>query len=41
MELYRDGIITRDDTGGVDLAPGNADAVFEMIEQVAANTGFG
>jgi aldehyde:ferredoxin oxidoreductase len=41
MELYRDGIITKDDTGGIDLMPGNADAVFEMIDQVAANTGFG
>jgi len=41
MRLFKNGVINREDTGGVDLMPGNADAVFTMMDQMAANRDFG
>jgi aldehyde:ferredoxin oxidoreductase len=41
MELYDRGIITKEDTGGLDLSWGNDDAFIELIEQVVFKKGFG
>ena len=41
MECYENGILTKDDTDGVDLTWGNADAVIEMIHKIARRDGFG
>jgi aldehyde:ferredoxin oxidoreductase len=41
FECYEKGLITMDDTGGVDLTWGNHDAVLELIEQLAHRVGFG
>jgi len=41
MELFEKGIITKEDTGGLDLKFGNTDAVIEMIRQIAHREGFG
>jgi len=41
MQLYKEGIISREDTGGVELMPGNETAIFQMMEQIAADRGFG
>ncbi|HVN23030.1 MAG TPA: aldehyde ferredoxin oxidoreductase family protein [Syntrophorhabdales bacterium] len=41
MELFEKGIITRADTDGIDLHFGNDHAVIEMVERIAARTGFG
>ena len=35
MECYEEGIITREDTGGVDLRFGNADAMVKTVEMIA------
>jgi len=35
MEAFEKGIISRDDTGGLDLTFGNADAMLAMIEKIA------
>lgn len=34
MELYEEGILTLEDTGGLDLRFGNDEAVLEMIDQI-------
>jgi aldehyde:ferredoxin oxidoreductase len=41
MELYQRGIVTREQTGGLDLTWGNADAVEALLFQIASREGFG
>ncbi len=41
MEWYEKGLITRKDTGGLDLTWGNAEAVITLIHQTARREGFG
>ncbi len=42
MECYEKGILTRDDTGGLELRFGDADAMLETLEQiVTGSTDFG
>lgn len=41
MECYEYGIINKEITGGLDLSWGNADAIFELIHQMARGEGFG
>jgi aldehyde:ferredoxin oxidoreductase len=41
MECYQRGVITKEDTGGLDLTWGNADALVELTEQIGRRTGFG
>jgi aldehyde:ferredoxin oxidoreductase len=41
MECYEQGLITQEDTGGVDLRFGNIGALLEMVQQIANRQGFG
>ncbi|MHB0859140.1 MAG: aldehyde ferredoxin oxidoreductase family protein [Anaerolineae bacterium] len=41
MECFERGLIGPQDTGGIDLRFGNADALLLMIEQIAQRSGFG
>jgi aldehyde:ferredoxin oxidoreductase len=41
MELYQRGILTREQTGGLDLAWGNAEAVEQLLFQMSRREGFG
>jgi len=41
MEAFEKGLISRQDTGGIDLTWGNHEAMLEMIKQVGENEGFG
>jgi len=41
MELYQRGIITRDDTDGMDLTWGNEDSIIELLRKIAFREGFG
>ncbi len=41
MDLFERGIISLEDTGGLDLAWGNGDAMETLIRQMAAGEGFG
>lgn len=41
MECYERGILTKEDTDGLDLRFGNAQAMLEMIEKIARRRGFG
>ncbi len=41
MECYEEGIITKEDTGGLELTWGNRHAIIPLIEQIALNKGFG
>ena len=41
MECFQKGIITTKDTGGIALEWGSRDALFQMIEMMAHNRGFG
>jgi aldehyde:ferredoxin oxidoreductase len=41
MECYEKGIITKEETGGVDLRWGNHEAVVRMTELIAKGEGFG
>jgi len=41
MNLYRDGVITKDDTGGIEITLGNEEAVLELVHMIARNEGFG
>ncbi len=41
MECFEHGILTRDDTDGIDLTWGNADAVIQMIHKIARREGIG
>lgn len=41
MEWFEKGILTPEDTGGIDLSFGNGDAVVEMVKKIAAREGLG
>lgn len=41
MECYEKGIFTKQDTGGIDLHFGNADAMLEMVERIGKKEGLG
>jgi aldehyde:ferredoxin oxidoreductase len=41
MECYEKGLITKNDTGGLDLTWGNAEAAIKAIELIARREGFG
>lgn len=41
MECYDRGLITKADTGGIDLTWGNSDAVVELAKKIAFREGFG
>jgi aldehyde:ferredoxin oxidoreductase len=41
MECYEKGLITKADTGGLELTWGNADAMLQLIELIARREGFG
>jgi aldehyde:ferredoxin oxidoreductase len=41
MECFERGILTREDTGGIDLRFGNADAMLEVIELISRRQGIG
>jgi aldehyde:ferredoxin oxidoreductase len=41
MECFEKGIITLQDTGGIHLTFGNAEAMVEMVEQIGRRKGFG
>ena len=39
MECYEKGIITKDETGGIDLQFGNVDAMIDVLKQIVTKTG--
>ena len=41
MECYEKGLLTKEDTGGIDLSWGNGDAVVQLIEKIARREGIG
>jgi aldehyde:ferredoxin oxidoreductase len=41
MECYEKGLITKEDTDGIELTWGNAEAIVAMVEKVAKREGFG
>ncbi len=41
MECFEHGLLTLDDTGGLDLRFGNAEAMLQMIERIARREGIG
>jgi len=41
MELYEKGLITKEDTDGLELNFGNAGVMVEMVERIALRQGFG
>ncbi len=41
MECFENGILTKDDTGGLDLKFGNAEAMVKMVEMIAKREGLG
>ncbi len=41
MELYEKGLLTIEDTGGLDLSWGNTESVLELIRKIAYREGFG
>jgi aldehyde:ferredoxin oxidoreductase len=41
MECFERGLITKEDTGGLELTFGNVDAMIKMIEMIAFRRGFG
>ncbi len=41
MEAYKKGLLTADDTGGVELEWGNAEAIVQLVEQIARRQGLG
>ena len=41
MELYDRGIITKEDTGGIELKWGDADVMITMVEKICKREGFG
>ena len=41
MELYERGILTKEDTDGIDLTWGNPDALIELIKKIAYREGIG
>ncbi|MCD6507400.1 aldehyde ferredoxin oxidoreductase family protein [Candidatus Poribacteria bacterium] len=41
MECYENGILTKEDTGGLDLRFGNAEALVKMVEMICRREGLG
>ena len=41
MECFEKGLLTKEDTGGIDLSFGNAEAVPEMVKMIAERKGLG
>lgn len=41
MDCFERGLITTEDTGGIELRYGNAEAMVQMVEQIAHRQGFG
>lgn len=41
MELYEEGIITKDDTDGIELKFGNTDAMLAILNKIVRGEGFG
>jgi aldehyde:ferredoxin oxidoreductase len=41
MDCYENGILTREDTGGMELNFGNAQAMMKLVEMIATREGFG
>ena len=41
MECYENGILTKRDTGGLDLRFGNSEAIVKMVEMIAQRKGLG
>ncbi|MBI4186613.1 MAG: hypothetical protein HY530_03785 [Chloroflexi bacterium] len=41
MELYKRGIISKEDTGGIEVTEGNEEAILELTRQMAYREGFG
>jgi len=41
IECYENGLITKEDTGGIELKWGNAEAIIKMTEMLAKREGFG
>jgi aldehyde:ferredoxin oxidoreductase len=41
MEIYEKGIITKEDTGGIELTWGNTEVAVEMVKKIARREGFG
>ena len=41
MECFENGILTKEDTGGIDLQFGNADAMMKIVEMIAKREGIG
>ncbi len=41
MDCFERGLITAEDTGGIDLRFGNAEAMVKMVEMIARRVGFG
>jgi aldehyde:ferredoxin oxidoreductase len=41
MDCFEQGLITSEDTGGLELRFGSAEAMVQMVEQIAAREGFG
>ena len=41
MECFEEGILSREDTDGLDLSWGNADAVVKLVEKMVAREGIG
>lgn len=41
IECYENGLLTKEDTGGIELTWGNADAIAKMTEKIAKREGFG
>ncbi|MBD3182564.1 aldehyde ferredoxin oxidoreductase [Candidatus Poribacteria bacterium] len=41
MECYENGLLTKEDTGGIDLRFGNADAMVKMVEMIGKREGLG
>jgi aldehyde:ferredoxin oxidoreductase len=41
MECYERGMLTKEELGGLDLAFGNSEAIFELLRRIARREGFG
>ena len=41
IECYENGLLTKEETGGIELTWGNAQAIVDMTEAIAKNEGFG
>ncbi len=41
MDLWEQGIITAEDTGGIDLSWGNVDSMVQLVDMIAKKEGFG